>query len=250
VGKEEKGHCSFPDARKPVWALQPTVWQMVEVVGVFGPRRNRTCAPWFPDVSQPFAVPDPYKHALQSYLSHIPGAAALWFSSDFLTKLKRQVDKMLSSGLHYTEFGLASRRQQFRRHSTINQLQQQFFICYPKTSTAAPEPDASTTSTTTSSTRQALSRNDVNKRIEQDREQHKRLRERRRVQPALHNPVSFQPPQPACFYPLTEPGGRQEELASDIEFENEWDATGDWNEDGEEAVKEAADPGFPIDDGK
>jgi CTD kinase subunit gamma len=113
----------------------------------------------------------------------------------------------------------------------------------PKTTTAS-EPNTSTTSTT-SSTRQALSRNDVNKRIEQDRERHKRLRERRWVQPTLHNPVSFQPPQLACFYPLTEPGGRQEELALDIEFENEWEATSDWNEDDEEAIKEEADLGFP-----
>ena len=114
----------------------------------------------------------------------------------------------------------------------------------PKTTTS--EPNASTTSPT----KQALSRNDVNKRIEQDRERHKRLRERRWVQPTLHNPVSFQPPQLACFYPLTEPGGRQEELALDIEFENEWETTSDWNEDDEEAIKEEADLGFPIDDGK
>jgi hypothetical protein len=66
----------------------------------------------------------------------------------------------------------------------------------------------------------------------------------------LNNPVSFQPPQLACFYPLTEPGGRQEELALDVELENERDATSDWNEDDEEAIKEAADLGFPIVDGK
>jgi CTD kinase subunit gamma len=56
---------------------------------------------------------------------------------------------------------------------------------------------------------------------------------------ALHNPVSLQPPQLACFYSLTELGGRQEELALDIKFENEWDDTSKWNKDDEDGVKEA-----------
>ena len=89
----------------------------------------------------------------------------------------------------------------------------------------------------------------MNKRIEQDRERHKRLRERRWVQPTLHNPPSFQLPPLACFYPLTEPGGGQEELALDIEFENEWEATSDWNEDDEEAMGEEAQLAFPPKDG-
>ncbi|KAF9524998.1 CTD kinase subunit gamma CTK3-domain-containing protein [Crepidotus variabilis] len=93
---------------------------------------------------------------------------------------------------------------------------------------------------------QPLSRNDVTKRIEQDRERHKRLRERRWVQPTLHNPASFQPPQLACFYPLTEPGEGQEELALDIEFENEWETTSDWNEDDVEAIGEEAELAFPV----
>ena len=114
---------------------------------------------------------------------------------------------------------------------------------------ARPKTSASESHASTSpSSRQTLSRNEVNKRIEQDRERHKRLRERRWVQPTLHNPASFQPPQLACFYPLTEPGEGQEELALDIEFENEWEATSDWNEDDEEAVGEEANLAFPPDD--
>jgi len=101
------------------------------------------------------------------------------------------------------------------------------------------------TSSSTTPTKQTLARNEVNKRIEQDRERHKRLRERRWVQPTLHNPPSFQPPQLACFYPLTEPGEGQEELALDIEFENEWETTSDWNEDDEEAIGEEAQLAFP-----
>jgi hypothetical protein len=40
----------------------------------------------------------------------------------------------------------------------------------------------------------------------------------------------FQPPLLVCFYPLTESGEGQEELALDVEFENEWEMS-DWNED-------------------
>ncbi|KAH9485776.1 CTD kinase subunit gamma [Psilocybe cubensis] len=84
------------------------------------------------------------------------------------------------------------------------------------------------------SPQQTLSRNEVNKRIEQDRERHKRLRERRWVQPISRNP-SFQPPQLASFYPLTD---GPEEVPIDIEFENEWETTSDWNEDDEDAIAE------------
>ncbi|KAK2463025.1 hypothetical protein APHAL10511_004680 [Amanita phalloides] len=63
----------------------------------------------------------------------------------------------------------------------------------------------------------ALSRNDVFKRIEEDRERHKRLRER-----------------------------RWEELPIDIEFENEWETTSDWNEDDDEAVQEESELCFPA----
>jgi CTD kinase subunit gamma len=99
---------------------------------------------------------------------------------------------------------------------------------------------------TATPTKQTLARNDVNKRIEQDRERHKRLRERRWVQPTLHNPPSLQLPQLASFYPLAETGEGQEELALDIEFENEWEATSDWNEDDEEAIGEEAQLAFPA----
>ena len=102
----------------------------------------------------------------------------------------------------------------------------------------------------TSSPQQALPRGEINKRIEQDRERHKRLRERRWVQPTSHNPATFQPPQLACFYPLTEPGEGKEELALDIEFENEWETTSDWNEDDDEAIGEEAELAFPSDDEK
>jgi len=84
----------------------------------------------------------------------------------------------------------------------------------------------------------SLSRSDVFKRIEEDRERHKRLRERRWVQPIIHNPSSYQPPQLASFMPLTDDGDGEEELTIDIEFENEWETTSDWNEDDDEAARE------------
>jgi len=42
----------------------------------------------------------------------------------------------------------------------------------------------------------------------------------------------------------------QEELALDIEFENEWETTSDWNEDDDEAIGEEAELAFPSDDEK
>ncbi|KAF7966824.1 hypothetical protein HWV62_11542 [Athelia sp. TMB] len=86
----------------------------------------------------------------------------------------------------------------------------------------------------------SLSRSDVFKRIEEDRERHKRLRERRWVQPIVHNP-SYLPPQLASFMPLTDDGDGEEELTIDIEFENEWETTSDWNEDDDEAAREEND---------
>ena len=92
---------------------------------------------------------------------------------------------------------------------------------------------------------------EVHKRIEQDRERHKRLRERRWVQRISHNNNLAAPiPQLASFYSLTEAIGGQEELAMDIEFENEWEATSDWNEDDDEAIGEEAQLAFPDDDGR
>lgn len=97
--------------------------------------------------------------------------------------------------------------------------------------------DPSSTSSTSSHS-QSISRNDIFKRIEEDRERHKRLRERRWVQPIVHNPASYLPPQLASFMPLTDDGDGAEELTIDIEFENEWETTSDWNEDDDDAVRE------------
>ncbi|KAG6884725.1 hypothetical protein C0993_008706 [Termitomyces sp. T159_Od127] len=91
-----------------------------------------------------------------------------------------------------------------------------------------------------------LSRNEVFKRIEEDRERHKRLRERRWVQPITHNPSSYHQPLLASFMPLTNTGDGAQELTIDIEFENEWETTSDWNEDDVEAATEEADLCFPA----
>ena len=121
----------------------------------------------------------------------------------------------------------------------------------------------------------AFSRNEVFKRIEEDRERHKRLRERRWVQPIVHRPQSV--PILASFAPLpvdnvppeeppfstdlnaiekeapTPPGPTSNpatkssntarrtsvpDLPIDIEFDNAWETTSDWNEDDDEAVAE------------
>ncbi|KAK0469166.1 CTD kinase subunit gamma CTK3-domain-containing protein [Desarmillaria tabescens] len=80
-----------------------------------------------------------------------------------------------------------------------------------------------------------LPRQEIFKRIEEDRERHKRLRERRWVQPISHNPSTQQL---TSFMPFTEKGDGEFELSLDIEFENEWDTVSDWNEDDEEACAE------------
>ncbi|OCB88135.1 hypothetical protein A7U60_g4763 [Sanghuangporus baumii] len=126
----------------------------------------------------------------------------------------------------------------------------------------------------------AFSRNEVFKRIEEDRERHKRLRERRWVQPLVHGPQSA--PILASFAPLPAEmtssisssanlGAEEKEentsgvtvppssdptsnpvptssrtvlpsnapdLPIDIEFDNAWETTSDWNEDDDEAVAE------------
>ncbi|KAF8641439.1 hypothetical protein AX16_009952 [Volvariella volvacea WC 439] len=97
----------------------------------------------------------------------------------------------------------------------------------------------------------SLERHEVLRRIEEDRERHKRLRERRWVQPvSYNNPLSsFQPPPLASFLPLTDPDpadGQGELLPIDIEFENEWETTSDWNEDDDEAALEEAELCFPA----
>ncbi len=81
----------------------------------------------------------------------------------------------------------------------------------------------------------ALSRDDIKRRMEEDRERHKRLRERRWVQPVGQEMPAAMPPL-ASFMPLTDEGAGVDELALDIEFDNEWETTSDWNEDDDEAV--------------
>jgi CTD kinase subunit gamma len=50
----------------------------------------------------------------------------------------------------------------------------------------------------------------------------------------------------ASFLPLTDFGDGEEELSIDIEFENEWETTSDWNEDDEEAAVEESELCFPA----
>ncbi|TFY71244.1 hypothetical protein EVG20_g1769 [Dentipellis fragilis] len=88
----------------------------------------------------------------------------------------------------------------------------------------------------------SLPRNEVFKRIEEDRERHKRLRERRWVQPISHVTNAFPPL--ASFLPLENPDG-EGELTIDIEFDNEWETTSDWNEDDDDAVGEENELCFP-----
>lgn len=97
-----------------------------------------------------------------------------------------------------------------------------------------------------------FARNEIFKRIEEDRERHKRLRERRWVQPISHNPNPHLLPQLASFMPfpedlkLSSPShDAANNLTIDIEFDNEWEATSDWNEDDEEAVAEENMLSFP-----
>ncbi|KAG6815377.1 hypothetical protein H0H93_009994 [Arthromyces matolae] len=105
---------------------------------------------------------------------------------------------------------------------------------------------SSSSSSSSSSHHSTLPRNEIFKRIEEDRERHKRLRERRWVQPITHNPSSHQPPPLASFLPLTSTGDGAQELTIDIEFENEWETTSDWNEDDVDAAAEEAELCFPA----
>ncbi|TRM67561.1 CTD kinase subunit gamma CTK3-domain-containing protein [Schizophyllum amplum] len=86
-----------------------------------------------------------------------------------------------------------------------------------------------------------LARAEIFKRIEEDRERHKRLRERRWVQP-----VSFDVlPALTSLLPLTDDADGERELPLDVEFENAWETTSDWNEDDEEAMREENELCFP-----
>ncbi|KAI0764289.1 CTD kinase subunit gamma CTK3-domain-containing protein [Trametes elegans] len=84
----------------------------------------------------------------------------------------------------------------------------------------------------------ALSRDDIKRRMEEDRERHKRLRERRWVQPVVGQAAAAAMPPLASFLPLTDEQDGVGELALDIEFDNEWETTSDWNEDDDEAIGE------------
>jgi hypothetical protein len=46
--------------------------------------------------------------------------------------------------------------------------------------------------------------------------------------------------------PLTDADDGDEELAIDIEFDNEWETTSDWNEDDDDAAAEENDLCFPA----
>lgn len=86
-----------------------------------------------------------------------------------------------------------------------------------------------------------MSREDVFKRIEEDRERHKRLREKRWVQPISHSPTTYRL---ASFMPLSE-DGEEDQLAIDLEFDDAWETTSDWNEDDDDAVAEESELCFP-----
>ncbi|KAI0045528.1 hypothetical protein FA95DRAFT_1596784 [Auriscalpium vulgare] len=92
---------------------------------------------------------------------------------------------------------------------------------------------------------ESLPRHEIFKRIEEDRERHKRLRERRWVQPVSHAPHGYTLPPLASFLPFTGDRDGAEELTIDIEFENEWETTSDWNEDDDDAVGEENDLCYP-----
>ncbi len=94
-----------------------------------------------------------------------------------------------------------------------------------------------------------LPRQEIFKRIEEDRERHKRLRERRWVQAVSHNPHSNLLPQLASFLPLTNDYDGEQELTLDIEFENDWETTSDWNEDDDDAAQEEAGLCFIVPEG-
>lgn len=113
-------------------------------------------------------------------------------------------------------------------------------------STPGPAPPSSKTS------EPHISRGEIFKRIEEDRERHKRLRERRWVQTQAQSlpssivsghAVAYNPYGLASFFPLSDT--ENAEVALDIEFENEWEATSDWNEDDVEAIMEERELCYP-----
>ncbi|KDQ20169.1 hypothetical protein BOTBODRAFT_27576 [Botryobasidium botryosum FD-172 SS1] len=118
-----------------------------------------------------------------------------------------------------------------------------------------------------------FSKDDIVKRIEEDRERHKLLRQKRwcvpvpvassggpghshpyfsipRLASTLPHPLLAQPTQPQSNHPSTSISSTHlvnqaipptpQEHALEIEFENAWETTSDWNEDDEEAAIEEA----------
>lgn len=63
------------------------------------------------------------------------------------------------------------------------------------------------------------------------------------MQPTTHAPAQSAPL--ASSMPLTDDTDGIDELTIDIEFENEWETTSDWNEDDDEAVAEENDLCYP-----
>jgi len=112
------------------------------------------------------------------------------------------------------------------------------------------QPSEGSSSTTNAS---EFSKNEILQRFEEDRERHKLLRQKRWVLPI---PTSNVPPQPKLASVLlansaqTPPSQNQTitpELALDIEFENAWETTSDFNEDDEELIREENVLCFPDD---
>lgn len=119
----------------------------------------------------------------------------------------------------------------------------------PNSSSNAPPaaPIAVPASTSTLTSKPQLNPRQILDRFEQDRERHKRLRERRWVQPRTYNPPSLHLFQLASFLPLTDiTSDGTQELPMDIEFDNEWETTSDWNEDDDEAAREETELCFPA----
>jgi CTD kinase subunit gamma len=87
-----------------------------------------------------------------------------------------------------------------------------------------------------------MARDDIFRRIEEDRERHKRLREKRWVQPVSqnYNPTTYRL---ASFMPL----GNDEGMGVDLEFDDAWETTSDWNEDDDDAIREETELCFHAD---
>ncbi|KAL5531820.1 hypothetical protein ACEPAF_5383 [Sanghuangporus sanghuang] len=162
----------------------------------------------------------------------------------------------------------------------LSKLESQKAGMHAAATSSAQDASSNAQGTSENAESHAFSRNEVFKRIEEDRERHKRLRERRWVQPLVHGPQSA--PILASFAPLPAEmtssisssanlGAEEKEentsgvtvppssdptsnpvptssrtalpsnapdLPIDIEFDNAWETTSDWNEDDDEAVAE------------